>query len=126
MLFAWYNRSINNCNGVTQMTKVSDLYTLYLKSHHLPQNSSAREATIERANVETLHIRPTEEKRLIVISFKGKPHKLILNQGNANRMVSIAGDDIAAWPGVVISLRRGSWGSKPTIIIEPHQNGKEK
>lgn len=104
------------------MSKVSDLYTLYLKPKHLPEQGN-REATIEAAKVETLHPRPGQEQRAIVLSFVGKPHKLIVNQGNANRLVSIAGDDYSQWPGVTIALKRGQWGSKPTVIIEPAQNG---
>lgn len=105
------------------MAKVSDVYTLYLKPHHLPADGSAREATIERAMIETLRPRPTEEKRFIVVSFVGKAHKLILNSGNANRLATIAGDDLSGWPGIVISLKRGEWASKPTIIIEKATNG---
>jgi hypothetical protein len=108
------------------MTKVSDIYTLYLKPQHLPQDGSQRQATIEKAEVKTLRPRPTEEKRFIVVSFVGKPHKLILNQGNANRMATIAGDDLSGWPGIVISLSRATWGPKETIIISEPKNGKEK
>ena len=104
------------------MSKVSDLYTLYLKPKHLPEQDS-KEATIEQAAVETLHPQPGKVAKAIVLSFVDKPHKLILNQGNANRMVSIGGDDYSQWPGVTIALKRGKWGSKPTVIIEPAKNG---
>jgi DNA invertase Pin-like site-specific DNA recombinase len=87
------------------MTKASDIYTLYLKPAHLPTQGS-REATIERAEVKTLHPRPGQEQKAIVISFKGKPHKLILNQGNANRLATIGGDNIEGWAGLVISKTR--------------------
>ena len=105
--------------------KVSDIYTLYLKPKHLPEEGS-KETTIERATVETLHPRPGQEIKAIVLSFVGKHHKLILNQGNANRLASIAGLDTEAWEGIVISLKRGKWGSKATIIIEPATNGNGK
>src|SRR5690606_29802088 len=95
------------------------------KPHHLPADGSAREATIEKATIETLHPRPTETKKFVVVSFVGKVHKLILNGGNANRLVAIAGDDLTGWSGIVISLKRGEWASKPTIIIEKATNGKE-
>ena len=102
--------------------KVSDLYTLYLKPRHLPQKGS-REATIEKATVETLHPKPGLEKEMIVISFVGKQHKFILNQGNANRMFDIGSDDYHKWAGLVIGLERGKWGKKDTIIIGPATNG---
>jgi len=100
------------------MARVSELYTLYLKPKHLPQNGT-KEATISAATVETLHPRPGLETRLIVLSFVDKPHKLIVNQGNANRLRDICGDDIGAWPGLVIGLKVGKWGKRDTIIIEP-------
>ena len=108
------------------MTKASDLYTLYLKPTHLPQDGSARPATIEAATVATLHPRPGQESKAILIAFVGKPHKLILNQSNANRMVAIAGDDTAGWTGIVVNLRRDRYGQKETIIIEPTTNGNGK
>ena len=106
--------------------KASDIYTLYLKPAHLPADGSPREATIERAEVKTLHPRPGQEQKAIVISFKGKAHKLILNQGNANRLATLGGDDIEAWAGLVIGLKRSTWGPKDTILIEPATSGNGK
>lgn len=106
------------------MPKVSELYTLYLKPKHLPAEGT-REATIQTATAEILHPLPGHEKKALVLSFVGRPHKLILNQGNANRMVSIGGDDFSGWAGLVIGLKRGKWGSRETIIIEPTGNGNE-
>lgn len=107
------------------MTKVSDLHTLWLKPAHLP-TQGAREVTIERAEVKELHPRPGQKKQAIVLSFVGKIHKMIVNSGNANRLASIAGDDMEAWPGVVIGLKRGEWGDKATIVIEQVTNGNGK
>lgn len=106
--------------------KASEIYTLYLKPHHLPTDGSARPATIEAATLETLHPRPGQEIKAILISFVGKPHKLILNQSNANRMVAIGGDDTGGWAGIVVNLRRDKYGQKETIIIEPATNGNGK
>lgn len=108
--------------------KASDVYTLYLKPTHLPTDGSARPATIEAATLETLHPRPGQEIKAILISFVGKPHKLILNQSNANRMVALAGDDCDGWKGLVIGLRRDKYGQKETIIITdaPATNGNGK
>lgn len=108
------------------MTKASEIYTLYLKAHHLPADGSVREATIEQAEPTTIHPRPGQTKRVIILSFVGKAHKLILTQGNANRMVMIAGDDLAGWPGMVIGLRADMWGDKPTVIIVPVANQPAK
>jgi hypothetical protein len=97
------------------MTQVSDLYTLYLKSQHLPEQGA--NATIERVTVEELHPRPGQTQKAVVLWFKGKNRRLILNQGNANRLADLAGDDTDAWPGTVVHLKPGIWGSKPTVIL---------
>lgn len=106
--------------------KASEVYTLYLKAHHLPQDGSPRQATIESAAVATLHPRPGQEQRAILVSFKGRPHKLILNQSNANRLVAIAGDDLEGWPGIVVNLRRDKYGQKETVIVSEATNGNGK
>lgn len=106
--------------------KASDIYTLYLKPAHLPQDGSPRQATIESATVATLHPRPGQEQRAILLSFVGKAHKLILNQSNANRLATIGGDDCDGWAGLVIGLRRDRYGQKETVIIEAVTNGNGK
>lgn len=99
------------------MGKVSDIYKLYLKPHHL--RGQSREATIAGATVETLHPQPGIEEQAIVICFEGKPHRLILNQTNAMRMYDLAGDVIEKWAGLRLVLRPAKWGKKDTIVIEP-------
>jgi hypothetical protein len=106
--------------------RASEIYNLYLKPAHLPADGSKREATIERVELATLHPRPGQESKSIVLSFVGKAHKLILNQTNANRLVIIAGDDTDAWKGLVINLSRGKYGAKDTVLIEPAANGNSK
>lgn len=98
-------------------TKISELYRIWLKPGHLPENE-AREVTIASAKVETLHPRPGQESKAVVLSFKGKPHSMIVNMSNANRLYTICGDDLDSWPGQVIALRRGMWGAKATILVE--------
>lgn len=106
--------------------KASDLYTLYLKPAHLPTDGSPRQATIESAALATLHPRPGQEQRAILVSFVGKAHKLILNQSNANRLVAIAGDDCDGWAGIVVNLRRDRYGAKETVVVEAATNGNGK
>lgn len=108
--------------------KASEIYNLYLKPAHLPADGTKREATIEKVTLETLHPRPGQESKSIVLSFVGKAHKLILNQSNANRLVLIAGDDTDAWKGLVINLSRSKYGAKDTVLIEPAltTNGNKK
>lgn len=101
------------------MTKLSDIYTLYLKAKHLPADGSPRKAIIESAKVQVLHPRPGMEQRCVVLSFKTKKHKLILNQSNANIMFDIGGDDIEAWSGIMVQLRRQQHAKNETIVIEP-------
>lgn len=105
--------------------KASEIYSLYLKPAHLPADGSKREATIEKVALETLHPRPGQESKSIVLTFTGKAHKLILNQTNANRLVLIAGDDTDAWKGLVVNLSKGKYGQKDTVVIEPATNGKK-
>lgn len=111
---------------MTQVTKVSDIWPLYLKGRHLPADGSAREATISKAEVEKLHPRANLEQFAIVVSFVGKVHKLILNGSTARALVDIAGDDFSKWGGITVNLRRGMWGQKETVIVEAYKNGKEK
>ena len=99
------------------MTKVSDLHTLWLKPHHLPEQGT--NVTIEQVTIEQLHPRPGQTRQGIVLRFKGKSRRLIVNAGNANRLADIAGEETDGWPGHVIRLTPSLWGSKPTILIEP-------
>lgn len=105
------------------MSSVSDLYDLWLKASHLPEGKPVN-VTIQRAEIKTLHPRPTEEKRAIVLSFAGKSRRLILNSTNANILADLGGEEIEGWPGLVISLRRKRYtASQDTIIIGPAANG---
>lgn len=101
------------------MASVADLYTLWLKPHHLPPGKLVS-VTIAKAEVRILHPRPTEEKAQLVLSFVGKNRRLILNDGNANKMADIGGEDYTAWTGLVIQLQRAKYtASKETIYILP-------
>ena len=105
---------------------ITQLYKIYLKPGMLPPDKLVQ-VTIEAVTVEELHIRPGETKQAVVLSLKGKQARLILNQGNANRLAVIAGTDTDAWPGVVIGLKRAKYGPKETILIcEPPKNGNGK
>lgn len=101
------------------MSNVSDLYTLWLKPWHLPAGKPIS-VTIEKAETRTIHPRPTEERTALVLSFVGKNRKLILNDGNANKMSDIGGEDWAAWRGLVVQLKRVQFNKdKETIHILP-------
>jgi hypothetical protein len=109
------------------MPNVSDLYDLWLKAAHLPADKPVS-VTIQKAEVKELHPRPTQTENKLVLSFVGKNRRLILNDGNANRMVGIGGEDWSAWTGLVIQLKRQEYTKdKETIIILPaptNGNGK--
>lgn len=109
------------------MPNVSDLYDLWLKAAHLPADKLVS-VTIERAEVKTVHPRPTEERRVIVLSFVGKNRRLILNSTNASKMADIGGEDYSGWAGLVVQLKRQQYTKdKETIIISPapvNGNGK--
>lgn len=101
------------------MSNVSDIYDLWLKAHHLPLDKVVN-VTIAKAEVRTLHPRPTEEKKAIILTFAGKNRKLILNDGNANKMSDIGGEDYTGWAGLVISIKRQAYTKdKETILISP-------
>ena len=101
-------------------------YRLWLKARHLPAQGNT--VTIEKVTVEKLHPRPGQEETKIVLWFQNRNRQLILNNGNYNRLVDIAGIDRQKWPGTVISLRPGKWGAKATVILGPvdEQNQKRK
>ena len=109
------------------MPNVSDLYDLWLKAIHLPMDKPVS-VTIEKVEVKTVHPRPTEERRVIVLSFVGKNRRLILNPTNANKMTDLGGEDWAAWKGLVVQLKRAAYTKdKETIHILPastNGNGK--
>ncbi len=109
------------------MTNVSDLYNLWLKAAHLPVDKLVS-VTIEKVEVRELHPRPTQTEKKIVLSFVGKNRRLILNDGNANKMVDIGGEDWSGWAGLVVQLKRQKFtADKETIIISPaptNGNGK--
>lgn len=101
------------------MSNVSDIYTLWLKPWHLPAGKPIS-VTIEKAETRTIHPRPTEERTALILTFAGKNRKLILNDGNANRMTDIGGEDWTAWRGLVIQLKRAQFTKdKETIYILP-------
>lgn len=105
------------------MSNVSDIYNLWLKPWHLPPDKPVN-VTIQEAEVRTLHPRPTEEKRALILSFVGKNRRLILNDGNANKLADLGGEDYNAWAGLVISLKRQQYTKdKATIIVGPATNG---
>lgn len=98
---------------------VSDLYDLWLKAIHLPMDKPVS-VTIEKAEVKTLHPRPTEERRALVLSFIGKNRRLILNSTNASKMADIGGEDYSGWTGLVVQLKRQQYTKdKETILISP-------
>lgn len=100
---------------------VSDIYTLYLKSRHLPPNGAT--AVIERVAEEELHPRPGQTSRKLLLTFKGKNRRLIINQRNANALADLAGEDWSKWVGVTVHLKPGKWGQKDTIILSGQKNG---
>ncbi len=107
-------------------SNVSDIYTLWLKPWHLPPDKPVN-VTIQKAEIRTIHPRPTEERQAIILSFAGKNRKLILNDGNANKMTDIGGEDFTAWQGLVIQIKRAKFTKdKETIYILPaptNENG---
>ncbi len=103
------------------MAKASDIYKIWLTGDMLPK---ACNVTIEGATVESLTVRPGVNEQKIVLCFKGKQARFILNQGNANKMVRFLGDDLEGWTGGVISLtphvlESGKFKGKKTIIVGP-------
>jgi hypothetical protein len=104
-------------------TSVANIYDLWLKAHHLPPDKLVN-VTIQKVEVRTLHPRPTEEKTALILSFVGKNRRLILNDGNANKLADIGGEDYTAWQGLVIQLKRVQYTkNQETIHIIPVKNG---
>ncbi len=100
------------------MPRIGNLYKLWLKAHHLPPEGA--EVTISRATVETLNPKPGQTEKKVVLAFKGRNRRLVLNDGNANRMLDIAGsDNTDDWTGLVVRLRPADYTTKKrTIILE--------
>lgn len=107
------------------MADFGAIYKTYLRADHLPPGQLIQVA-IEAATIETLHPRPGQELTALVLAFKGKQRRLVVNNSNASRLADIAGStDTAALIGLVIGLKRAKYGAKETILIEaaPTKNG---
>lgn len=95
----------------------ADFTTLWLKAPDIPEKGAV--ATIERVEARKLHPRPGQEETRLVLSFRGKVKKLILTDGNINRLVRLGGEDTDGWIGLVVRLKPATYGQKQTIVIEP-------
>lgn len=101
------------------MASLSDLYNIWLKAESLPPDKVVG-VTIERATVEEIHPRPGQTERRLILSFKGKTRRLIVNGGNANKLANLHGEDYTAYPGLVIGLKRTTYKKDmDTIHIVP-------
>ena len=105
---------------------LSDIYNLWLKSDSLPPDKVIP-VTIERATIEEIHPRPTQTERRLILSFKGKTRKLIVNTGNANRLANLHGEDFTAYPGLVIGLKRVKYtkDQDTIVIVDAPTNGSK-
>lgn len=103
------------------MPNLSDIYPLWLKAEHLPLDKVVA-VTISAATIEELHPQPTTTERKLVLAFKGKHKRLVVNSGNANRLAGLLGDidDVSALVGLVVGLKRTKYTARQdTIIITP-------
>lgn len=87
------------------MANLSDLYNIWLKAENLPPDKVVG-VTIERVTVEEVTPRPGQTERRLILSFKGKARRLIVNSGNANRLANMHGEDYTAYVGLVVGLKR--------------------
>lgn len=109
------------------MPNLSDLYPIWLKAEHLPPDKVVT-VTISAATIEELHPQPTQTERKLVLAFKGKHKRLVINSGNANRLAGLLGDvdDISPLVGLVIDLKRVKYTARQDtiVIVPPATNGK--
>jgi hypothetical protein len=99
------------------MPSVADLYSLYLRAEHLPPDKVIP-VVIERCSLEELHPKPGQTAKRLVLAFKGKSRRLVVNNSNAGRLADIGGEDYTAWPGLVIGLKRVKYTKdQDTIVI---------
>ncbi len=105
------------------MASVSDLYDLYLSADMLPPGRVVT-VVITRVEDKVLHPKPGQEARRLVLSFKDKTRKLVLNRGNADRLAVLFGEDYTAWPGAVIGLVHEQYTkTQATIKVTPAPAG---
>lgn len=106
------------------MANLSDLYNIWLKAESLPPDKVVT-VTITAATVEEIHPRPGQTERRLILSFKGKTRRLIVNSGNANRLANMHGEDYTAYAGLVVGLKRVKFKKDmdTIIIVEPTKNG---
>lgn len=95
--------------------KVTDFYTLWLRAAHLPADGTM--ATIVNVAVETLHPTPTEQKKVLVLTFRNASRKLALNQTQANTLVELFGEDVDSWIGQPVELTPKALNKRITTIL---------
>lgn len=107
------------------MANLSDIYPIWLKAENLPLEKVVP-VTIAAATIEELHPQPTQTERRLVLAFRGKQRRLIVNSGNANRLAGLLGDidDVSALVGMVVGLKRTKYTkNQDTILIVPAPAG---
>lgn len=106
------------------MPSIKDLWPeKWLKAEHLIAASGARPivgAEIVGAGVEQLYnSRSGKNEPRLIVEFRGKDKRLILNKTQAGQIAEIAGaEDYTKWRGVAIRMQAGTaHNGKPTILI---------
>lgn len=106
------------------MPSIKDLWPdKWLKAEHLTSASGARpivSAEIVGAGVENLYnSRSGKTEPRLIVEFRGKDKRLILNKTQAATIAEIARtDNYTAWRGVAIRMQAGiAHNGKPTIQI---------
>lgn len=109
------------------MADTTGLYRRYLKAADLPEEGV--NLKIKRATIETVRPRPAKEERVAILWFNdrnGGDVAFVLNQGNYNQIVRLAGGekDTDKWVGVMVRLTPGTWGISRTVYLTaPKANG---
>ncbi|MBN1994465.1 MAG: hypothetical protein JW953_17335 [Anaerolineae bacterium] len=106
-----------------KVSQIAGYQSPYLKNSDLP---SPAQAVVMGVTLETL-FNPSSNKReeRLLLTFKGKRKKLILNKTQAARMVEMFGDETGDWVGQVVRLVPITDRGKPSIKVErPPANGQ--
>jgi hypothetical protein len=95
--------TLEHTQGDMDMNVFSSAMFEYLCAEMLPADGRTVSLTIQAAVEETV-TGPRGESQKVVVSFRERPKKLILNKTNARALAKVLGPETDAWPGASVVL----------------------
>ena len=102
----------------TRLAQVAAYQSPWLKAEDLQGRAAA--VVVEAATVEEIRQPDGKKEGRVVVAFRGKAKKLILNKTQAEALVALAKSDVFAdWVGLSLTLEPATASNrKPTIVVK--------